>query len=203
MAESTDERRPGRGRRQHRSRAPLSRESLERAALRYVERYDSTQDNLRRVLERKVDRELAGGETEPQLRDAARGWVAEVVERAVELGWVDDRRYAEGLVQLLRRRGISHRASWQKLRQKGVSADLIREQLGAGPEAETELAAASAYARRRRLGPWRAQEQREERRERDLAALARAGFDLSVARTVVEAEAPETLPEVRRPGALF
>ena len=43
---------------------------------------------------------------------------------------------------------------------------------------------------RRRLGPFRAAPERQERRERDLAALARAGFGYDVARRVIGAETP-------------
>ena len=45
-----------------------------------------------------------------------------------------------------------------------------------------------ALARRRRLGPWRSGPERAARRDRDLAALARAGFDLQTARAVIDAE---------------
>jgi regulatory protein len=54
-------------------------------------------------------------------------------------------------------------------------------------------------ARRRRLGPYRPEADREARREKDLAALARAGFGYDIARTVIEAsdiEALETLTDV-------
>ena len=50
-----------------------------------------------------------------------------------------------------------------------------------------------AYARRRRLGPWRATDQRPTHRAKDLAALARAGFGYRVARLVVAADDPEAL----------
>jgi regulatory protein len=42
--------------------------------------------------------------------------------------------------------------------------------------AEPELAAALAYARRRRLGPYRSPAARTDLREKDLAALGRQGF---------------------------
>ncbi|MDE0409722.1 MAG: RecX family transcriptional regulator, partial [Alphaproteobacteria bacterium] len=47
-----------------------------------------------------------------------------------------------------------------------------------------------ALARRRRLGPWRDPAERAARRQKDLAAMARAGFRLDVARQVIDAEAP-------------
>ncbi len=51
------------------------------------------------------------------------------------------------------------------------------------------MGAAARYARRR-LGPFRAAPEREGHRQRDLAALARAGFGYSVARRIIAAESP-------------
>jgi regulatory protein len=45
--------------------------------------------------------------------------------------------------------------------------------------------AAWRYARRRRLGPYRTKE-RAEKRERDVAALCRAGFGFSLAAKVID-----------------
>ena len=53
-----------------------------------------------------------------------------------------------------------------------------------------ELEAAKALARRRRLGPWRHPAERAARREKDLAAMARAGFRLDAARQVIDADGP-------------
>ena len=54
---------------------------------------------------------------------------------------------------------------------------------------DPELERAVAYVRRRRLGPMRHDpEQRRARRERDLAAVARAGFPFGVALRVIDAE---------------
>ncbi len=60
-----------------------------------------------------------------------------------------------------------------------------RETLG---EEETEEQAAWAYAKRRRIGPYRLEEKRADNRERDLASLARQGFSFGLARRIVEAD---------------
>jgi len=200
----TDEPTQGLHRRKRRPPPTLSRELLERAALRYLERYETTAANLRLVLLRKVSRSIQtpGAETASVERVEVDGWIEEIITQAVELGQVDDRRYAEGLARELERQGSSHRAAWHKLARKGISNELIREQLGNAPDAESELLAAAGHARRRRLGPWRMPEQRNERRERDLASLARAGFGLDVARRVVDAESPDALPD-RGPRGAF
>ena len=59
--------------------------------------------------------------------------------------------------------------------------------------ADPELAAAAAYARRRRLGPWGPMATRADHKAKDLAALGRAGFGYQAARRVVEAVDIEAL----------
>lgn len=151
----------------------------------YLERYASSAENLRRVLRRKVEQRCRlRGEDPAAFQEA----VDEVVARALRSGLVDDVRYAEGRVASLRRRGGSARAIQAKLAQKGVARATVAAALEDGPG--DELAAAHALARRRRLGPYRPGE-RAPYRDKDLAAMARAGFPFAVAREVIDGEAAE------------
>ena len=59
--------------------------------------------------------------------------------------------------------------------------------------ADPDLAAGLAFARRRRLGPFRPAAERPARRLKDLAALARQGFDVELARRVIDAQDLEEL----------
>ena len=59
--------------------------------------------------------------------------------------------------------------------------------------ANAEFTAARNYARRRRFGPWRNADEREARRDRDLAAMARAGFSFQMAQRVIDAAYIDTL----------
>ena len=59
---------------------------------------------------------------------------------------------------------------------------------------DTELAAAVAFARRRRLGPFRTAK-RAEHRDKDLAALGRGGVQLSDGERVVNAEDPDNIED--------
>ena len=52
------------------------------------------------------------------------------------------------------------------------------------------MAAALAFARRRRLGPFRTTASRAEHREKDLAKLARQGFAYETARRIIDADEP-------------
>lgn len=164
--------------------------SLENAALHYLERFATSSENLRRVLLRRVRRSAEHHGTDP---DEGMAWVDDLISRFRKSGLLDDRLYTEGRVASLRRRGDAARKVRGKLRQKDVDADLIEAVLGEEDE-NAEFLAATTLARRRRLGPWRADDdQRKERREKDLAALARAGFSYDTALLIIDAESVEDL----------
>ncbi|MFD2233696.1 regulatory protein RecX [Phaeospirillum tilakii] len=163
---------------------------LEAAALHYLERFASSRANLRRVLLTKARRSLAhhGGE-----REEAEALIEAVIARLAGLGYLDDAAYAEMKTASLIRRGGSRRAIQAKLAAKGVAAETVRAALEEF-DPEAERAAAWALARRRRLGPFRPPAARAAHRDRDLAALARAGFPGEIARAVIDAETTEADP---------
>lgn len=170
--------------------APPTPERLHARALRYLERYATTAAHLRRVLLRRAarDAEALGLDTARVRTD-----VEAVVARVVAAGLVDDRQFALGRARRLAESGRSPTRIRAALAAKGLTGPAIEAALRglAEEHADPELAAAIAYARRRRLGPWRLPESRAENRAKDLAALGRAGFGYRAARLVVDADDPE------------
>ena len=173
------------------SRSPaVTPAALEAAALHYLERYASSVENLRRVLMRRIERAARAGAIE---RADGRARVADIVERLRQRRLVDDAAYADGRARSLSRQGRSRAMIARRLAAKGVEVSAIEAALETLAEAgETDVQAALRFARRRRLGPFRAAKERAVRRDRDLAALGRAGFSYEVARRVVDAPTSET-----------
>jgi regulatory protein len=173
-------------RRRRRPPPRISRSELERYALRHLERHPSSRANLRRVLGRRAD---ICCDQHGDDRHEAESMIGAVVDRMTELGFLDDGAYAKALARRMRARGASTRRIALRLHEKGVPRDIAGATLGDETEARNaDLAAATIYARRRRLGPHRADpDARAEKRERDLAALSRAGFGFTVAVAVVDA----------------
>jgi len=170
-------------------------EILEAAAHDYVKRFATTQAHLRRVLMRRVIRSARFHNTDP---DEGAAEVDKIVAHFADAGLLDDRLYAHARTRELRLRGASARLIRVRLREKGVDEELIVESLAAvdeeaGEDGDGELSAAWALARRRRLGAFRAASERTARRERDLAALSRAGFSYDVARQVVDGDLDDGL----------
>lgn len=168
---------------------PITPESLERSALRYLERFATSAANFRRVLMRKVD---TASRANPAMdRDQAAGWVESLIARYIRAGLLNDAAYADMKAGSLHRRGASTRAIRDKLTAKGVHRDDVDHALAdldADTDGPLDRAAALALARRRRLGPFRPADRRAAFRDKDLAALGRAGFDYATARSVIDAE---------------
>ncbi len=168
--------------------------SLENAALWYLTRFGTSAANLERVLARRVERSARHHGT---VREEGLAIIARLIARYRRSGLLDDRAYAIARAGTLNRRGKPVRAIAFALRAKGVASEDIDDALLALKDhsADPDMGAAARYARRRRLGPFRAALEREEHRERDLAALARAGFGYGVARRIIEALSPGDFDE--------
>lgn len=188
-------------RREARPEPPVTAAWLERVTTHYLDRYGASSEMLRRVLVRRIERRCRSRDEDP---GAHAGLIEETVARAQRAGLVDDARFAAARLRGLRRRGTSTRQAQARLAAKGIDAATIAATLAderedaAGSEegeADTEATAARAYARRRRLGPYRRPGTREVNRERDLAAMARAGFSYAIARTVIAGEADDVEQE--------
>lgn len=168
---------------------PITQANLRAAALRYLDRFSASKAHLQTVLWRRVDKAAYHHETD---REEVTRWMMKLIESLEDAGFLNDARYAEARALALHRRGSSKRVIEQKLMQKGISDRDIRAALAHIAEElegeNTEWIAACALAKRRRLGPWRDADKRQERRDKDLAALARAGFSFDIATAVIDAD---------------
>lgn len=163
---------------------------IERWALAYLGRFSSSAENLRRVLLRRVRKRLA---EDREAAAAAAQIIDALVDRYRKTGLVDDAAYAAGRARARLRRGQSLRTIRAGLAAKGVGAeaaaaaiDTLREEGG-----DPDLAAAIAFARRRRFGPFRRGPAGEADRAKALGAFARAGFARNAAEAVLTCADPE------------
>ncbi|MDD3028917.1 MAG: regulatory protein RecX [Alphaproteobacteria bacterium] len=170
-------------------------QSLGAAALHYLERYAASEASLRRVLVNRI-RRAALSHAAFAADDARQEELYRAIEVLVgkykKMGVINDAAFAEMKVGSLRRQGKSRRAIVQKLAQQGVAERHVRQALAEKEEAlapdEGDLQAARVLAKRRRLGVFRTKPCCDDAARKDLAALARAGFSLDVARRALAGE---------------
>ena len=165
----------------------VTRKALEKSAFYYLKRYSSSSENLRRILSKRVKRSAQYHGTD---LSAGQLWVNEVIEKFLANKLLDDILYAETKCLSVHRKGGSKQTIRKKLREKGVAPDIIEQTFTLLDQypVDPELIAAAITARRRRLGPYRSRGQRNNFREKDLASLARAGFNYSIASWVIDVE---------------
>ena len=149
-------------------------------------RYAATEVSLARVLARRIDRwgKLQGEEAAPEdtalaLR-RAKAEIPGVLNRLRELGVLNDSAFAASRAKRLTREGKSRRATLAHLAAKGIKAPALPD------DPQRELAAACAYLRRRRAGPFGPAPV-----DKILAAMARGGFSQATARRALALDPDE------------
>jgi regulatory protein len=164
--------------------SPLSESKLQDLALAYVARFATTRAKLEAYLVRKLRERGWDGEREPD--------AAALAQRFAEAGYVDDAVYARMKSDSLLRRGYGARRVGEALRAAGVDETLRQD---VAPAIADARRAAFALARRRRFGPWAQVPADRPIRERQVAAMLRAGHTLDNARQIVEATDVAVLEE--------
>lgn len=163
---------------------PLDAPRLEELALAYVARFATSAAKLTQYLRRKLRERGWDGANDPP--------VAALVERFVANGYIDDAAFARARTGSLLRRGYGARRIGQALDAAGIAhADRAECQPG---EME-QRRAALALARKRRFGPFGPGLPDRAQREKQLAAMLRAGHRLDFARELLDFTAVDQAEE--------
>jgi regulatory protein len=173
-SESSGERRSGR--RERRAR-PLDQAALQELAFGYVARFATSRAKLHSYLVRKLRERGWNGVAEPDSQV--------VVDKVVELGFIDDAAFAGMKAASLTRRGYGKGRVRIALAQSGIAAEDGSEALAHADE--QSLAAALRFAERRKIGPYAAAQPDPAGRQRALAAMLRAGHPMDLARRIIGA----------------
>lgn len=172
-------------------------EALKELALAYALRFPGTVDAMRRHLTRKMREAAAHGVT-PSSKVGP--WVEGVIATLVRVRILDDAAWAENRARTLHRRGRGLNLIARDLRMKLSDPATIDEAVDAlrRDAPDPDLAAAIRLAKKKRLGPFASTREsdpsaRARQRNKQLAALGRAGFSFELARRVVDAPTVEHL----------
>jgi regulatory protein len=163
---------------------PLDNQRLQELALAYVARFATSAAKLEGYLRRKLRERGWDGERQPDL--------PALVERYVSLGYVDDAAFARARTGSLLRRGFGPRRVRQALGEAGIAEDTRDE---VRPSEAAERRAALTLARKRGFGPFGGGGLDRAGREKQLAAMLRAGHRLDSAREMVDAASEQAAEE--------
>ncbi len=161
---------------------------LETIALDYLARFAASRKRVEEMLARRIRRSAQAHDDDPTPLLAA---IPGIIARLERQGFVNDAAFAGMKAASLTRRGASRQKVAAKLAHLGIAAeergkaiDGLAEEFG-----DAQEAAAIAFAKRRRLGRYRARHiagpDRAAQARRDLAAMARAGFGFDLSKRVL------------------
>lgn len=195
-SDRTDGSGSGSERKRARKSRPLDETSLRDLALSYVARFATTGAKLEGYLARKLRERGIAEDAEGRVREID---VTGIVTRFIELGYIDDDAYARSKSRDLTARGYGARrveqALWAAGVEEGVRADHT-------PGEADSRRAAMLLAKKRRFGPYapeadpeEAPEARHKRREKQVAAMLRAGHLYEHVAFVLEAATPDDLDQ--------
>jgi len=192
-----DERKP-KSKKEFKPPRKITSARLANIALHHLDRYASSVENLRRVLERRVFKaSLFHEDLDP---NEAKIWIDDILKRYIDSGLLNDLAYAETRARSLLSRGSSTRLIRLKLMEKGISGETIDKALKTleldAPD--PELFAAIKFARKRRLGPFCDPAKRVDNHDKHLSAMARAGFSYDMAQRIMDAESAGALEETQK-----
>ena len=154
----------------------ITPQRLKNIGLYYLQRFESSVENLRGVLRRRVD--AYAKENPAWYKNEAYEWIEDILAEFERLHYLDDERFAQMKVRNYLNAGKPARYISIKLRQKGISETKINNILA--EQEYNPLQMALKLAKRKKIGPYRPQEQRREFRQKDMGTLVRSGFDYDV-----------------------
>ena len=163
----------------------ITYQRLYNITLHYLQRYDSSVENLKAVLMRRIYKSSVDHPIDPSTTDQ---WIEEIVEKMKSLGFLDDTRYIQNQVRSLQQSGKSRQFIYQKLRLKGIEKAIAAQEIQNQTTPLSDIESAFTYARKKRLGPFSSQETRQENRQKHLQSLCRAGFDFKTACHVIDSQ---------------
>ena len=181
------------------AKAPIETRLMNKA-VDYLGRYASSRHKLGQILQRFASRKLTDYDT-----DDIAAAIEQTIDQCSQLGYLDDRQFAVTVARSQRRLGRSQAVIRQRLRQHALGDDIIAHALAEADEnsANGDLQAAIRFAQRRRLGPFAqrhsAHHQRldaQQWKQRDLGAMARAGFSMATSRQVLDHDDPDTIDDL-------
>lgn len=160
---------------------------LHNSGLYYLERFVASKNHFKTVMQRKVKRSCLAHKDQDY--EECVKLVDALADKFEKMGLLNDALYTQGMVNSLRRKGLSQAGIINKMQMKGINrAQTLStlQQLDSvhyDTEKEAEMNAALTLARKKRLGPYSI---KDVEHMKALGVFARAGFSYDIAKTILE-----------------
>lgn len=168
----------------------ITKTRLYNITLFYLERFESSRFKTKKMLEKRVQKERLKGNIIP---DNINLLIDEVIQKMTDLGYINDERVIQNQVRRLSNAGKSKSFILNKLKQDGLSEQSISLYLNSFDEENScsDLTRATNWLKKHKKGQFRSKDA-SLFYQKDMAALARAGFSYAIAKEALDVTPPNT-----------
>ena len=158
---------------------PISEQRLYNITLFYLERFDASALKVKQMLERRIQKEKAKGALVP---NNTQELIQNVILKMQNLGYINDERFAQTKIKKLCSAGKSKSFILNKLKQAGITGEIAKKLLSEFDleNESSDYTRAEQWLKKHRKGQFRSKNA-DDFYQKDLAALARAGFSYEIA----------------------
>ncbi len=152
---------------------------LNKYAVNYLSKYESTKNNLRRILKNKVSRMNLDKNDKILFYNS----ISSIILNLEKNNLIDDKRFANIKINNFIRQGKSEYYIKNILLKKGVEKEIIQVTLNQFNQDDPEWKFKSAliFAKKKKLGKFG----KVNNKEKDIAKMSRAGFEYSLSKKIL------------------
>ena len=163
--------------------------SLRDLAYSYLEKYSPSKQQLKIYLLKKYLTKVKGSKSKKEVSQI----IEEIIKNLEKNRILNDELYSDSKARMFLRRGYSLNKINQSLRNKGIDSKSIKQSIDKIKEdqIEPDFVSAIKLCKRRRIGPLRAQANREIYYKKDMGILARGGFSFDLSKRVLNLDTAE------------
>ena len=164
-------------------------EEIKELALRYLDKFQPSKKDLRLYLFKKILNEEQGGASKEVVLDQ----IDSVIQNLENLELINDDIYSEMKSKTYLRRGYSLNKIKMSLALKGIDSDRLKKTIDniKKDNEDPDFYSAIKICKKRRIGPYRPDANKEMFFQKDISVLARAGFDYDTSKEVLNIDKKE------------
>ena len=163
--------------------------NLKDLAYSYLEKYNPSKQQLKVYLLKKYLLKIKGSRSKKEVSAI----IDEIILNLEKNKILNDEMYSDSKARMFLKRGYSLNKINQSLRSKGIEDKYVKQSIDKIKENEIEpdFVSALKLCKRRRIGPLRAESNRELFYKKDMGILARGGFSFDLSKRVLDLDTHE------------
>ena len=162
----------------------ISLDSLEKSAIRYLEKYSASKNQLKTILKRKIIKTSFFYKTKP---NKELEFIELIINKFEKIGLINDKSFSENKILNYIEKGYSKKKIIFNLKIKGISDKDIENGFDNLKKSfyNYELTSALIYAKKKKLLDFNKKKENFARIQKKLSKISQAGFSYEIAKKII------------------